>query len=131
MAILGGICLFLIMLVLFIYPQTDFDQQLIISVDNEVPSSILIPQIEEEGAKERSKTRNKFLSRLMDQKFWFQIDRFNESGIQFYKGVYIRHMKFINEQEELRKEFVIKKITEEEFKLETKRLEEDYFTQAI
>ncbi len=119
------------MLVIFIYPPTDFDQHLIISVDNEVPASLLIPQIEEESAKEKSKTRNNFLSKLMDQKFWFQIDRFNESSIQFSKGVYIRHMKFVSEQEELRKEFVSKKITEEEFKLETKRLEEDYFTQAF
>ncbi len=127
MGILAGITFFIIILALLSYLQTDFDQKLIIAVNNEEPTSILITQIEDEAARERSKAKNNLLSNMLDRKFWFQIDSFNESDIQFSKGVYIRHMKFINEQEELRKDLVTKKINVEEFTLESKRLEELYY----
>jgi len=124
MGILAGITFFIIILALLSYLQTDFDQKLIIAVNNEEPTSILITQIEDEAAIDRSKAKNNLLSNMMDRKFWFKIDSFNESDIQYSKGVYIRHMEFINEQEELRKDLVTKKINVEEFKLETKRLKE-------
>lgn len=129
MAILGGTCFLMVILVLITFPRTDFDQRLIIAVENEQPTSILITQIEEEADKDRLKLKKNFESRIINQKYWFQ--PCNASTFEFASKVYYGGIKLIDEQEQLRKDFVRKKISKEEFIRRSKRFKKSLIFERL
>lgn len=93
----------------------DFDQKLINEVDSGVPANELIPQIEEEAAKEKLKSKKHLESHVMDMKRW---DKFNispEDDLKYEITFYKEQITIISQYEETRKKFVKKEISKQEF----------------
>ena len=113
--IIGGICFFLIILLVVFYLNSDFDQQLIDSVNAGTPADKLIPQIENETAKEKLNARKHLDSSMNDMKYWKKSDINPEDDSKLDMNFYEVQMEAITNCSELSKQFVRKQISKEQF----------------
>lgn len=124
--IIGGFLVFLIILYVIIYLNSDFDQQLIQEVDRGVPAEKLFPQIEKETANLRLRAKNRFESYVMDRKDWGSGNLASESDYNSYKLSYEKALEYISEYDKVRKQFVKREISKEQFLLEIEPLKDVY-----
>ena len=66
--VIGGLAIFIIILIFFIYINSDFDRNLINQVDSGVPANKLIPQIDKETEKMKSNAQKRYQSHILDSK---------------------------------------------------------------
>jgi len=112
---IGGLVVFLIILSVIIYFNSDFDQQLIQDVESGIPAGKLIPKIDNETAKLKVDAKRRLESHVMDMKFWGNGDLASENDYKYYTFVYENEMDMISEYDKVRKRFVKKEISKEKF----------------
>jgi hypothetical protein len=115
LGILGGFIFFIIIILIFILINSDFDTQLISSVEYGVSAHKLIPQIENEHQKEILKAKRHLESHVTDVKYWESPNLTSEDNFAYYTGQYNTQIKSINELENIREQYVRKKISKIEF----------------
>ena len=115
LGIVGGLGVFILFLLFLIYPNLDFDQQLINDVDGGVPASQLIPKIEAESQEEQLIAKKDFESHINNPYYWSKPGLASTDDFNYDKRNYEISMNAIKKLEELRKEYALKKIGKEEF----------------
>ncbi|MGC9517543.1 MAG: hypothetical protein ACP5C3_07600 [Methanomicrobiales archaeon] len=113
--IMAGFCSFFILLLAFLYPSMDFDQQLIDSVENGVPKTELISQIEEECDLQKLEVKKSLMAHVIDQKYWNQSNISPEHDLEYYCEICDKQLETIEEYKRARIDFVNGTITKEEF----------------
>ena len=108
LGISGGIIVFIIALMLIMFNNSDFDQQLINQVDNGVPTDKLIPEIDKETEKMKQNAQRRLESNVINKNI-------NKNDSESYMQSYKDEMKMISEYDDARKEFAKREITKEQF----------------
>jgi hypothetical protein len=124
--IIGGLAVFLIILSMITYLNSDFDGELIQSSDNGIPAEKLIPKIDTETDKLKLNANRRFLSYVMDSKVWGNGSLVSKNDYEYYTEMYEKEMKVILEYENARKKFAKREITKEQFLQEIK-IPKEYF----
>jgi len=114
LAITGSLLVFGIILAIIFYNHSDFDQRLIVQVDNCVPSEKLIPQIDKETEKLIKNAQRRFQSNVVNKNFG-NGNRATKNGSEYYLERYENEMKMISEYDAARKKFARREITKEQF----------------
>jgi len=118
--IIGGICVFVVILLIIFQQNSDFDQHLIESINAGTPTNQLLTQIDNEREKEIIAANNRLNAKLNDMSNWNKTDidpvHDSELDIDFYN----QQLEAINNYYELRKQFVLKEITAQEFVSQSK-----------
>ena len=70
LGIIGGLIIFLILLSFIIYSDSDFDEQLINEVNDGDQVNTLLFQIDDETQKMENNANRRYLSVIMDKKYW-------------------------------------------------------------
>jgi hypothetical protein len=124
LGIIGGIGLFLVILFIINYPNTDFDQKLVNEVEKGTSNTILIPQIEKQEELEKSKIKEHLESHIMDIKYWDESNIDPQNDLEYYIQIYEQELDIISECKQIRTQFVEKKIDKEQFLLKIENLKE-------
>ncbi len=122
MGIIGGISLFLIILFIINYVNSDFDQKLINEVEMNTSSQDLIPLIKKETSIEESHAKKHLESHIMDMKYWSKTDIDPQDDLEYYTQIYEQQKEAISEYEKIRIQYVKKEISKEQFLLKIKEL---------
>ncbi len=104
----GGLIVFIIALVLIIYNNSDFDQQLINQVDSGVPADKLIPQIDQNTKKMKLNAQKRLESQTISKNI-------NKSDAAPFVQSYKDEMKMIAQYDDARKKFANRDINKEQF----------------
>jgi hypothetical protein len=104
------------------YQNINFDQKLIKEVKENVPSSILLSQIDKEKLSEETEVKGHLNTHFMDMQCWNHIECI-ENEMQYDIVIYKTEMQTISDRTELRKNYVKKKISEKEFISKSKYLD--------
>jgi hypothetical protein len=127
LAITGGLGVFFIFCFFFIYPNSDFDHELINQVQSGTPTDKLTLQIEQESEKEKNLVLKHLEAHINDMNYWSKIDNGSKEDFEYYIDTYKMQIDAINNCEKLRKEFINHEISEdyylEEISLLKARLE--------
>jgi hypothetical protein len=126
LGIIGGAAVFIILLSLILYGNTDFDVQLVDDVNNNVPVEKLIPKIDNETQILLVKVKRRYESSVNDRKFWGNGDLISSETLQYYTENYETDLKMINALENVRKNFARREISKKEF-YEIIKQYKDYF----
>jgi hypothetical protein len=113
--IAGGVIFFLILLFFFVYINSDFDQELINDMDYGTPPSSLITQIEAKSYEEKLTAKKELESHVTSTSYWSKPGLASTDDFNYDKRNYDISITAINKLQELRKEFVEKKISKDEF----------------
>jgi len=108
LGISGGLIVFIISLVLIIYVNSDFDQQLINQVDSGVPASKLIPQIDQDTEKMKLNAQRRLESQTVSKNI-------NKSDSAPFVQSYNDEMRMIGQYDDARKKFANREINKEQF----------------
>ncbi len=108
------ILLFLVIILYASYQNIDFDQKLIKEVNENVPASILLLQIDKEKLSEEEEVKGHLNTHFMDMQCWNHIECI-ENEMQYDIVIYKTKIQTISDRTELRKNFVKRKISEKEF----------------
>jgi len=112
--IVGGLSIFVIILWAIIFYNSDFDQELIQSSEAGVPCEKLINQIDKESLNQKSIAENHLEGHFEDIKYWNDTND-PEEELKDELFFYQQQIKAINNCTELRKKYVRKEISKEEF----------------
>lgn len=127
LAITGGLGVFFIFCFFFIYPNSDFDHELINQVKSGTPTDKLTLQIEQESEKEKNLVLKHLEAHINDMNYWSKIDNGSKEDFEYYIDTYKMQIDAINNCEKLRKQFINHEISEdyylEEISLLKARLE--------
>lgn len=115
LGIIGGLIIFLILLSFIIYSDSDFDEQLINEVNDGDQVNTLLFQIDDETQKMENNANRRYLSVIMDKKYWGNGDLAKPEDYQYYTKNHENDLKRIEELEYLRKQFVKREINKEQF----------------
>ena len=115
LGIIGGLIIFLILLSFIIYSDSDFDEQLINEVNDGDQVNTLLFQIDDETQKMENNANRRYLSVIMDKKYWGNGDLAKPEDYQYYTKNHENDLKRIEELEYLRKQFVKREINQEQF----------------
>jgi hypothetical protein len=115
MGIIVGLVLFLIIFSFIIYYHSDFDAQLVEQVDQGVPTSELIIQINAETKKMENNAKKRVENYYMDRNRWGNGSLASEKDYQSYVSNYECEMKYVSDYATLRKKFARREITKREF----------------
>lgn len=107
--------LFFILLFLILNTNVDFDHELVNQLDEGVSQAVLMDEIENETRKEELIEKNHLKCHIMDMKYWGDYNCSPENDLKYDIMVYKTSMCRIKEKEELRKKFVRKEISKEQF----------------
>ncbi len=108
LGISGGLIVFIIALVLIIYNNSDFDQQLIYQVDSGVPADKLYPQIDQDTEKMKLNAQR----RLESQTVYKNINKSDSApSVQVYND----EMRMIAQYDDASKKFANRDINKEQF----------------
>ena len=108
LGISGGLIVFLIALILIIYNNSDFDQQLINQVDSGVPADTLIPQIDQDTEKMKLNAQRRLESQTVSKNI-------NKSDSAPFVQGYTDEMRMIVQYDVARKKFANRDINKEQF----------------
>ena len=126
--IIGGIIIFLIILMIIIYNHSDFDQQLVEQVDSGVPASVLIIQINNETEKMQINAKRRLENTVMDKKNWGNGSLLVKDDYQkTYESYYESEMNIISNYDTIRKKFARREINRREFLDDIKNIK-SYFS---
>ena len=67
---IGGLIIFLILISYIIYNDSDFDEQLINEINDGEQVNTLLSQIDDETQKMQNNANRRYLSVVMDKKYW-------------------------------------------------------------
>lgn len=114
---------FFLIILLILNFNSDFDQKLINDFESGVPVNELIARIENETEKERLEAKKCLESHLWDMKYWRQSNLPPEEELKYEIEIYNGQMRSISECDKLRKQFVKREISKEDFLSKIKDLE--------
>jgi hypothetical protein len=119
---ISGLAIFIVIILIIFLSPSDFDEDLVSSVNSGTPADKLIPQIEKEHDIECSNVKNNLNSRMMGMKEWGNGDLGSDSYYDFYTKKYEEEIHYYNELEALRIQFAQRQISKDEFlsKIENK-----------
>ena len=120
LGIVGGTTFFILILIVILYSQSDFDQQLINQVDRGVPNDKLIPQIDAETAKLKTNALRRYESNILNKNAGQNGNLASKSDYESYIEMYQNELKMISDYDEARKKFAKREITKELFLREIK-----------
>ncbi len=112
--VIGGLCIFIIILWAIFFYNSDFDQELIQSSESGVPCEKLINQIDKESLNQKLTAENHLQSHFADIKYWNNPND-PEKELTPEIDYYQQQIKAINNCTELRKKYVRKEISKKEF----------------
>jgi hypothetical protein len=115
LGIAGAITVFIFILIIILYIDSDFDQQLIYQVDSGVPADKLIPQIDKETEELQMNALKSYESNVINNNLGG-----NASNYDYYTQVYQNENKTISEYENTQKEFANREISKEQFEQDIK-----------
>lgn len=115
LGIAGGVTVFVLVLIVILYTNSDFDQQLINEVDSGVPADKLIPQIDQETEKLKLDAQRRLESHVINTN-----SNMKSNDYESYEQTYQNEMKMISEYDDARKKFAERQITKEQFLQEIK-----------
>ena len=110
LGVASAITVFIIILIIIFYFNSDFDQQLIYQVDSGVPADKLIPQIDAEAEHLQMNAQKNYESNLINNNLGG-----NASNYDYYTQIHQNELKIISEYENDQKEFAERQITKEQF----------------
>lgn len=114
--VVSGITFFLVLLYLMFFLNADFDQQLIEQVEmGNYSETSLFTEIEKETAYKKALAKKELDSHIMDMKYWDQTNTKPENDLEYVTQTYHAHIETILKCEEVRKKFVKKEISKEQF----------------
>ena len=118
----SGLAIFIVIVLLIIYSHSDFNQQLVSSVESGTPIDQLVPQIYQEHYKECLNAKSRLESQTMDMSLWGNGELAPDSYYAYYTKNYEEEVDYYNKLEDLRIKFAKRQISKEEFlnKVETK-----------
>jgi len=102
-------------LFIFLNFNVDFDHELVSKLEDGTPKELLLPEIEKQSEKEQLAVKKHFKCHIMDITNW---DKYNcdfQNDLKYDILVYKTDMSRIKQKEEIRKKFVKKQITKEQF----------------
>jgi hypothetical protein len=108
--IASAIVVFIIVLIIIFYVNSDFDQQLIYQVNKGVPADKLIPQIDKETEKLQINARRSYESNLINNNMGG-----NSNNYDYYTQMYENEMRIISEYNNTQEKFAERLITKEQF----------------
>ncbi len=125
--IIGSICglaIFIVIVLLIFYSHSDFNQQLVSSVDSGTPADQLLPLIYQEHFKECLNAKSYLESHTMDMNLWGNGDLASDSYYEYYTNNYEEAIDYYDKLEDVRIKFAERQISKEEFlnDIETKNL---------
>ena len=112
---LSGLAIFIIMIMVIFYSHSDFNQNLINSVDSGTPSDQLLPEIYQEHYKECMNAKSYLYSHTMDMNMWGNGDLASDSFYNYYTKNYEQEVDYYNKLEDIRIKYVERQISKEEF----------------
>ena len=115
LGIAGAITVFIFILIIILYIDSDFDQQLIYQVNKGVPADKLIPQIDKETEELQMNALKSYESNVINNNLGG-----NASNYDYYTQVYQNENKTISEYENTQKEFANREISKEQFEQDIK-----------
>ena len=115
LGVASAITVFIIILIIIFYFNSDFDQQLIYQVDSGVPADKLIPQIDKETEELQMNALKSYESNVINNNLGG-----NASNYDYYTQVYQNENKTISEYENTQKEFANREISKEQFEQDIK-----------
>ncbi len=115
LGVAGAITVFIFILIIIFYINSDFDQQLIYQVDSGVPADKLIPQIDKETQELQMNALKSYESNVINNNLGG-----NASNYDYYTQVYQNELKTISEYENIQKEFANRKINKQQFEQDIK-----------
>ena len=124
--IIGGIIIFAVLLAIVWYKNSDFDQQLIEDVNGGMTAEELTPMIVNETLKEDLIAKKRLDSHVMDSKDWENGNL--ASNYNYNTEIYHKEMGFIIDYDKVRKEFVNKQISKEQFLDESDKIKEKLYS---
>jgi hypothetical protein len=102
-----GLTVFILALILIMYNNSDFDQQLIQQVDSGVPADKLLPQIDQETKKMNSKADN-YQANIINKNL-------KQQDVVSYQKDYEAEKKIISQYNDARVKFAKREINKDEF----------------
>ena len=115
LGLIGGIAVFIIILIIIINNHSSFDQKLIDQVEAGVPSQQLIPQIDEETENMEETAKARVMAIVMDKKYWGNGDLAVPKEYEAYTTGYEFEMRLIREYDSARIKYANREITKREF----------------
>lgn len=112
LGVVGGICVFLVSLLIIMNFSTDFDEQLIDQVDNGVSANKLTPQIYEQDKNMKLNAQKRLKSNVLNKPSTEDYNRYGEE--------YSSEVKMISNYTQARIKFVNRETTKDEFLNEIK-----------
>lgn len=112
LGIVGGVVVFILFLLFFMYLNSDFDHQLINEKKSGVSTDELTNQIESESLEEKQVVYKHLKSHINDMEYWSKTDIASKDDFQFYIDTYNMQIQTINDCEKLRKEYIHHEISE-------------------
>lgn len=119
LAIIGSLVVFVIILAVIFYMNSDFDQQLIEEVDKGVPADKLIPQINKETKKLIKNAQSHYQYNVLNKNFE-KGNLASKSDYEAYLAEYENEMNMISKYDAARKKLARREITKEQFLQEIK-----------
>jgi len=110
----GGLCIFIIILWAIFFYNSDFDQELIDSSEAGVPCDKLISKIEQESKNQELEAKSHLEGHFADIRYW-NASNDPEKDLTTDIDFYEQQIKAIKNCEELRKKYIRKEISKEEF----------------
>ncbi len=115
LGITGAITVFIFIIIIIFYVNSDFDQQLIYQVDSGVPADELIPEIDNEAYEIQMNALKNYESNVVNNNLGE-----NSSNYDYYTQMYQNEKKTISEYENIQKEFANRQINKEQFEQDIK-----------
>lgn len=112
-AIAGGLGVFILIIIFFIYLNSDFDHQLINEVKTGVSSDNITLQIEAESEKEKKVVFKHLESHINDEGYWSKTNKTSKDDFQFHIETYNMQIQTIKNCEKLRKQYINHEISED------------------
>ena len=115
LGVIGGLIAFIIIILVLVLLNSDFDQRLIEQVEAGTPAVKLIPEIEKERSLEEDKAAKHLESHVFNVKYWDGPKSVSNYDFAYYKDIYNSQMYAISQLYDLRIKYVKKEITKFEF----------------
>ncbi len=113
--VIGGVTIFLVIVVIFFYTHSNFDSNLIEKVEAGVPPQNLIPEIEAQSKKQESKVKSHLEAHVMDMRYWSGVNSDPQNDLEYHVSLYQKQMEVITGYKDLRIQFVRGQINKKEF----------------
>jgi hypothetical protein len=122
LGILGGLIVFILIILVFILIYSDFDQQLILLKETGTPSNELINKIQTESKIEKLQVKNHLMEHVLDENYWSKPSLASPDDFNYYTDIYNKQIETINQCENIRKEFLYNHMPKKEFLTKIKAL---------